>query len=526
MATMYFVADSANVTVMRTLASTAFGSYKLTPPEGIDVGDIYELSAPGNELGYVATLDSSRRVGGLARRFVRADVAVAAKDDTNPDWVPSSTVNEVLTSAARRVSSDFFLESDISKAGLGPWVPLVDFRVGDRANVDVWGQVVSLPVTRIEPVVSERDVVDWKVHLGGQLVADEDARLAENEALQKAFMKDRRELEGVSSTVSKVSKVATSAASGVKDLNETLAGPSATSDDVLSEMQALAEQLTEHGEDAPAGLIPAYMASNNERWRLQTEIDRIQDERLQEQEDMQEQIRDQLLEQVEANKSRVNVAFVSDYGCSHPDVEFTRLNPGWRAVIPSGSSMLQAEYYDMDEATMLEDGRANFLRPTENWFKPPSGENRIHEWTTANKTARFTWVSAPIRAGSSKVDGGSFSPARLSWVTRGEHTISPESEARQFAAVWTVRWAAVNRGSTYRARIVTSGGTVLAEWGSASIGPWSPLGDGRYTMRISCQNKAIPAGQDVRFQVYTSGGGESQRAINSTWSDATWIEDA
>ncbi|MGP5578670.1 hypothetical protein [Corynebacterium flavescens] len=506
------ISDGGTMTVGRRTASYVWGEFQVTLNDGL------EQAEPADDRLTDAFIyrPDDRGTGRAELTFVRADAQV----DMNAE---KSDLEQTLDGASRRTEGEAFYTREISGLGLGRTKPGVHYVVGDLVNVLLWGRRMTLPVSAINAVSTDSDPAGWSVQVGGQMLRDAEAQRKRNSQIDVQIAREKRQRL---KEAGQIRATANSAASGVKDLNETLAGPSATSDDVLAEMQALAEQLTEHGEDAPAGLIPAYMASNNERWRLQTEIDRIQDERLQEQEDMQEQIRDQLLEQVEANKSRVNVAFVSDYGCSHPDVEFTRLNPGWRAVIPSGSSMLQAEYYDMDEATMLEDGRANFLRPTENWFKPPSGENRIHEWTTANKTARFTWVSAPIRAGSSKVDGGSFSPARLSWVTRGEHTISPESEARQFAAVWTVRWAAVNRGSTYRARIVTSGGTVLAEWGSASIGPWSPLGDGRYTMRISCQNKAIPAGQDVRFQVYTSGGGESQRAINSTWSDATWIEDA
>lgn len=202
MTTPYFVADAANVTVLRSVASTAFGKYELQVPEGIDLEDVHEFAAPGNELGYVAGL-SGERVGGMMRRFVRADVSVTAADESDPSWVPDSNVDQVLREAEQRVSGDFFLESDISKAGLGPWVPMVDFQVGDTANVDIWGRVVQLPVTRIEPVVSDHSVVDFRVHVGGQLVSDEDARLAENEVIRRALVEDRRDLAGLKAQVSK-----------------------------------------------------------------------------------------------------------------------------------------------------------------------------------------------------------------------------------------------------------------------------------------------------------------------------------
>lgn len=60
----YLVADSAEVVVMRSLASTAFGAYHLDLPDGLELGDVWEGDAPGNSPGYVASLDRGVRVGG------------------------------------------------------------------------------------------------------------------------------------------------------------------------------------------------------------------------------------------------------------------------------------------------------------------------------------------------------------------------------------------------------------------------------------------------------------------------------
>lgn len=210
MAAPFFVADAASVTVLRSLASSVFGKYSLNVPEGIDIEDVHTFGAPDNELAYVGTL-TKRRVGGLCRRFVRADVTVTAADKSDPDWVAESDVDEVLQEAAERVASDFFLESDITRAGLGPWIPYEDFAVGDRANIALWGRRVELPVTRIDPVISDHSVVDWKVHVGGQVVSDEDARLAENALVQKALVDDRRELAGLAKQVTKAADKAESA---------------------------------------------------------------------------------------------------------------------------------------------------------------------------------------------------------------------------------------------------------------------------------------------------------------------------
>lgn len=203
MAVPYFIADSAQVTVLRSLASTAFGKYGLKLPEGVNLEDVYEVAAPGNELAYVSSLGNKRRVGGMFRRFVRADVNITAQGE---DMVPASDVERVLDEAAKRVSGDFFLESDITKAGLGAWVPFVDFHVGDIANVEIWGRVVPLAVTRIEPKSTDHSDNDWSVHVGGQLLSDSEARLAENADIYNAVVSDRRELAGLKPQVSKAAR--------------------------------------------------------------------------------------------------------------------------------------------------------------------------------------------------------------------------------------------------------------------------------------------------------------------------------
>lgn len=279
MATPYLIADSAQVTVLRSLASTAFGKYSLALPEGVDLEDVYEVAAPGNELAYVSSLGGDQRVGGMFRRFVRADVDVTAQGE---DMVPASDVERVLDEAAKRVSGDFFLESDITRAGLGSWVPFVDFHVGDIANVEIWGRVVPLAVTRIEPKRTDHSDNDWSIHVGGQLLSDSEARLAENTDIYNAVVSDRRELAGLDGkirTETNNRKVAISAESDarkadVESVRGVLTGGGESQADLVASLAGLNRQLQGGGEDPAPGLIPAYLQMNTRLWQMQEETNR------------------------------------------------------------------------------------------------------------------------------------------------------------------------------------------------------------------------------------------------------------
>lgn len=286
----YLVADGAEVVVMRSLASTAFGAYNLDLPEGLELGDVWEGAAPGNTPGYVASLDRSKRVGGMFRRFMRADVHITVPGDNPEVRAAASDVEQVLDEARDRTSGEFFLESDITGAGLGPWVPLQDFVVGDTVDVAVFGAVVPMKVTRIEPTVDDVGGASWLVHVGGQLVSDDVARVAENEQVHRALVDSRRELAGLEASARGASRAAAraqvsadsaqSAADGAQstadavgretqELREALSGGGASSLVVRQQLEELNRQLQQRGESAPDGLIPAYIAANTARWRLQ-----------------------------------------------------------------------------------------------------------------------------------------------------------------------------------------------------------------------------------------------------------------
>lgn len=208
------IADGGEMTVLRDLAAFSYGRWSVDWPESVPEEQRPELP-DDRDFGYASKL--KRDPGRFGRRFVRADVQIKAQDfDEGGKPIPfsgESDVEETLDDAAKRTDGDVFFEREITRAGLGALVPRVDFDVDSVVPVLIWGKTIPSPVTSIEDVVESGAVVDYRVHVGGQLLQDDAARERANREVEATIAQERRERVKAVSKERKARKSAISAES-------------------------------------------------------------------------------------------------------------------------------------------------------------------------------------------------------------------------------------------------------------------------------------------------------------------------
>lgn len=188
------IADGGEMTVLRDLAAFSYGRWSVDWPESLP-DEQRPVLPDDRDFGYASKL--KRDPGRFGRRFVRADVTIKAQDfDEAGKPIPfsgESDVEETLDDAAKRTDGDVFFEREITRAGLGALQPRVDFDVDSVVPVLIWGKTIPSPVTSIEDVVEQGAVVDYRVHVGGQLLQDDAARERANREIEATIAQERRE---------------------------------------------------------------------------------------------------------------------------------------------------------------------------------------------------------------------------------------------------------------------------------------------------------------------------------------------
>lgn len=500
------ISDGGTMTVGRRTASYVWGEFQVTLNDGL------EQAEPADDRLTDAFIyrPDDRGTGRAELTFVRADAQV----DMNAE---KSDLEQTLDGASRRTEGEAFYTREISGLGLGRTKPGVHYVVGDLVNVLLWGRRMTLPVSAINAVSTDSDPAGWSVQVGGQMLRDAEAQRKRNSQIDVQIAREKRQRL---KEAGQIRDTANSAAAGVKDLNETLAGPSATSDDVLAEMQALAEQLTEHGEDAPAGLIPAYMASNNERWRLQTEIDRIQDralalskETLAMHESWIAQMQD-TMGQLQQTQTQILMMNFNQSTAENEWVKFSRsgnrvswtVKPGWTGsmtmlasvVIHSGGAYARDTYFRL----------LNVPNPEDNWMESADGVGSIQATITVNPGVPKT-VTPAIADQTVGND----------WTTLTSWTLPKAAEVMLSTQLWWENKSFLDR---YDLRVTINGQDATS---SASQEGAPLIGQGRRKHVAAMDRRRLPAGSVLAVQAKSNHGNAWNRQINGASAKITWIDE-
>lgn len=527
------VADGGEVTVLRDLAAFSYGSWSVDWPESVPEDQRPELP-DDRDFGYALKLKEPP--GRMGRRFVRANVSITAQDfDNESQPVPfsgESDVEQVLDEAAERVDGDVFFEREITRAGLGALVPRVDFDVDDVVPVLIWGKKILSPVTSIEDVAEAGAVVDYRVHVGGQLLRDDAARERANREVERTIAQERRERVESVAKERKARKQAISAESSarkadVESVRGVLTGGGDGQEDLVASLEGLNKQLQKTQADPQPGLIPAYVAMNTKLWEMQQEInaknaefqnlteelDKQQSEQI---EQMQETQRQQALE----SHGRMRELMAAPGGTSDPNVPVNRQDDGsWEFSIRDAvkGSMLHATWY---EGTFGEGERITVY-----WEDIRVIDSSILSISASRETPYvfLRWAAAQKKQVTVNESGGAWNLSQSTW-SRILTVDAPAKPARQVALRLKVTWSAATFDDTYGIRI-RAGGRVLQEKMVQQLGPLAFWGDGQRWMSAMVSGEDIDAGERVTVDVYSTATLPGGRRVKQAELTGTWIEE-
>lgn len=213
------IADGGEMTVGRRTSTYVYGVFQVDIPEG------KEQAHQDDRLqeGYIYRPDQ-RPTGRFDVGFVRADARV----DLNAQ---QSNLESIIDAAQNRVEGAVFFERDITGRGLGKFRPGVDFTTASLVDVLIWGKTLTLPVTTIDMTSGDAAAVGWRVHVGGQMIADADSLRSHNDAILGQIEQERRRRLATTKTAETAATTANSATSAAATANSKAASAAAAADD-------------------------------------------------------------------------------------------------------------------------------------------------------------------------------------------------------------------------------------------------------------------------------------------------------
>lgn len=542
------VADGGEVTVLRDLAAFSYGSWSVDWPESVPEDQRPELP-DDRDFGYALKLKEPP--GRMGRRFVRANVSITAQDfDNEGQPVPfsgESDVEQVLEEAAERVDGDVFFEREITRAGLGALVPRVDFDVDDVVPVLIWGKTILSPVTSIEDVAEAGAVVDYRVHVGGQLLRDDAARERANREVERTIAQERRERVESVAKERKARKAAVSAESSarradVESVRGVLTGGGEHQRDLLASLEGLNRQLRRNGEEPAPGLIPAYLQMNTQLWQAQQEInealrkaDEAQSalvasnaEHLAELDAVNES-RGQVLNELRSQERELRAQRVRWFGLKQRSDDFWSYSGGTLTARGSwvGEAVIFATYITEVHTGATSSPRRTEIEHTSTDYMDVGSTrsanlNPNERGVTLTTKGAVMYRVTPGETRELSMSRHGFSPSISSWTQVDAFNAQSTAE---YVFQPRVVWDAVHRGARYQFRVTVDGVVVLSDDSGTDFGPLFPWGDGTRERVASARRRRINAGQRVRFEVWTDAPEVSSRRVDSAVCRVSWIED-
>lgn len=213
------IADGGEMTVGRRTSTYVYGVFQVDIPEG------KEQAQQNDRLqeGYIYRPDQLP-TGRFDIGFVRAD----ARIDLNAQ---QSNLESIIDAAQNRVEGAVFFERDITGRGLGKFRPGIDFTTASLVDVLIWGKTLPLPVTAIDMTSGDAAAVGWRVHVGGQMIADADSLRSHNDAILGQIEQERRRRLATTKTAETAATTANSATSAAATANSKAASAAAAADD-------------------------------------------------------------------------------------------------------------------------------------------------------------------------------------------------------------------------------------------------------------------------------------------------------
>lgn len=213
------IAGGGEMTVGRRTSTYVYGVFQVDIPEG------KEQAQQDDRLqeGYIYRPDQ-RPTGRFDIGFVRAD----ARIDLNAQ---QSNLESIIDAAQNRVEGAVFFERDIMGRGLGRFCPGADFGTASLVDVSIWGKTLTLPVTAIDMTSGDAAAVGWRVHVGGQMIADADSLRSHNDAILGQIEQERRRRLATTKTAETAATTASTATTAAAAANTKATSAAAAADD-------------------------------------------------------------------------------------------------------------------------------------------------------------------------------------------------------------------------------------------------------------------------------------------------------